>query len=142
MKEPRVKDNDPNNTLYAGSDLYDYAFDLHYAPSFQCPDITECIPPTLRAMLRAIPRVANLEGYATGCKNALKETMYLSNWYDGGAVWNEFLMQRSFVSRYPVVKFQGCLGGYLGDAPGSMYFIEVKLNEFKFRKLIKYNVTT
>lgn len=24
MKEPRVKDNDPNNTLYAGSDLYDY----------------------------------------------------------------------------------------------------------------------
>lgn len=78
MKEPRVKDNDPNNTLYAGSDLYDYAFDLHYAPSFQCPDITECIPPTLRAMLRAIPRVANLEGYATGCKNALKETMYLS----------------------------------------------------------------
>lgn len=47
MKEPRVKDNDPNNTLYAGSDLYDYAFDLHYAPSFQCPDITECIPPTL-----------------------------------------------------------------------------------------------
>lgn len=130
MKEPRVKDNDPNNTLYAGSDLYDYAFDLHYAPSFQCPDITECIPPTLRAMLRAIPRVANLEGYATGCKNALKETMYLSNWYDGGAVWNEFLMQRSFVSRYPVVKFQGCLGGYLGDAPGSMYFIEVKLNEF------------
>lgn len=90
MKEPRVKDNDPNNTLYAGSDLYDYAFDLHYAPSFQCPDITECIPPTLRAMLRAIPWVANLEGYATGCKNALKETMYLSNWYDGGAVWNEF----------------------------------------------------
>ncbi len=138
MKVPRIKDNDPNNTLYTGSDLYDYAFDLHYAPSFQCPDIEECIPPTLRAMLRAIPRVASHEGYATSCKNALKETMYLSNWYDGGAVWNEFLMQRPFVSRYPVVQFQGNIGNYLGDRPASMYFLEVKLNEFGEFFLFKY----
>ena len=34
MKAPRIKNNDPNNTLFTGSDLYDYAFDLHYAPSF------------------------------------------------------------------------------------------------------------
>lgn len=138
MKVPRIKDSDPNNTLYAGSDLYDYAFDLHYAPSFQCPEITECSPPTLRAMLRAIPRVANHEGYATSCKNALKETMYLSNWFDGGAVWNEFLMQRPFLSRYPVLQFQGNIGDYLGDRPASMFFIEVKLNEFGEFFLFKY----
>ena len=138
MKVPRLKDNDPNNTLYTGSDLYDYAFDLHYAPSFQCPDIEECIPPTLRAMLRAVPRVANHKGYAASGKNALKETMYLSNWFDGGAVWNEFLMQRSFVSRYPVVQFQGNIGHYLGDSPASLYFVEVRLNEFGEYFLFKY----
>lgn len=138
MKVPRIKDNDPNNTLYTGSDLYDYAFDLHYAPSFQCPDIEECIPPTLRAMLRAIPRVANHKGYSTSCKNALKETMYLSNWFDGGAVWNEFLMQRPFVSSYPVLQFQGNIGHYLGDSPASMYFIEVKLSDLGEFFLFKY----
>ena len=138
MKVPRIKDNDPDNSLYTGDELYRYAFDLHYAPSFQCPNITECTPPTLRAMLRAIPRVANHKGYATSCNKALQETMYLSKWVDGGAVWNEFLMQRSFVSRYPVVNFQGNVGHYLYDDPASMYFIEVKLNEFGEFFLSKY----
>lgn len=138
MKKPRLKDNDPNNTLYTGSDLYDYAFDLHYAPSFQCPDIEECIPPTIREMLKAIPRVAKHEGYATSCNKALKETMSLSSWFDGGAVWNEFLMQRPFVSRYPVVQFQGNVGHYLGDSPASMYFLEVRLNKLGEFFLFKY----
>ena len=64
--------------------------------------------------------------------------MYLSNWFDGGAVWNEYLMQRPFVSRYPVLQFEGHVGHYLGDSPASLYFIEVQLNEFGEFFLFKY----
>ena len=129
MRKPRLKDNDPENYLYIGDDLYNYAFDLHYAATFQCPDIDTCVPPALKAMIRATPKVANSEHYYARAKDALVETMYQSGWCDGGAVWNEFMMQRAFVGRYPVLEFEGNVGDALGDFPASMYFIEVKLTQ-------------
>lgn len=129
MKKPRFKDLDPDNYMELG-DIFACVFNLYYYSGFQCPEMPYCIPPTLKAMIKAIPKVANSEHYYAPARKALKETMYQSNWFDGGAVWNEFLKQRHFVSRYPVLHFQGNVGSILGDFPASMYFLEVKLNEF------------
>lgn len=129
MKKPRYKDFDPDNYMELG-DIDECVFNLYYYTGFQCPELPNCVPPALRAMIKAIPKVANSEHYYAPARKALKETMYQSNWFDGGAVWNEFLMQRDFVSRYPVLHFQGNVGSILGDFPASLYFLEVKLNKF------------
>ena len=129
MKKPRYKDLDPDNYMELG-DIYECTFNLHYYSGFQCPMMPDCIPPTLKAMIKAIPKVADCEHYYASARKALKETMYQSNWFDGGSVWNEFLKQRHFVSRYPVLQFDGNVGSIWGDFPSSMFFLSVKLNEF------------
>lgn len=129
MKEPRYKDLDPDNYMELG-DIYACVYNLYYYTGFQCPAMPNCVPPTLRAMIKAIPKAADREHYYANASKALKETMYQCEWYDGGAVWNEFLMQRHFISRYPVLHFQGNVGDIYGDFPASLFFLEVKLNEF------------